>query len=366
MDLSLKYYYVNLPMIEPFVYSEETEVSRNGYIFRLSTDEVTAFSECVSNDNPFYLSEYNTTSINVIKEYLSKHIGDLPEPHEFLQRVEHIKGHEFAKGALEMLLWDYKAKKQGLPLYKILDGGTKGYAETGVSIGLDSTDKMVKKVERAVDKHYKRIKVKISKGREQDILSAVRDRFPEIKLTADANSNYRISDIDLLKKIDKFNLTYLEQPLNSDDLIDHSSLRKQISTPICLDESIISSEKMRKALEIRALDVVNIKPGRVGGFYNSLKIAKLAKDNGIHVWIGGMEETSVGKNYNVAIASSKLIDYPGDTGPTSEFFSRDIATNPLTMENGIVKPSDEIGIGVKIDEAFLDKVTVHSGVIKLS
>ena len=365
MDLVLRYHYVNLPMIEPFVYSEETEVSRNGFIFVLKNDGITAYSECVTNDNPFYLYEYNTTAINVIKDYLAKSIADTPEPKEFLERTDPVKGHEMAKGALEMLLWDYKAKKEKLPLYKILDGGTKGFAETGLSVGLDSTDRMVKKVGRAVDRHYKRIKVKISKGRELDILSAVRDRFPDIKLTADANSNYRISDIELLKKIDKFNLTYLEQPLNSDDLIDHSKLRKEIYTPICLDESIVSPDKMRKAIAIKSLDVVNIKPGRVGGFHNSLKIAKMAKENDIHVWIGGMEETSVGKNYNVALASSKLIDYPGDTGPTSELFSRDITTNPLTMKDGIVTPSEEIGIGVKIDEEFLNEVTIFSGSIKL-
>ncbi len=366
MSLSLKYYYINVPMIEPFVYSEETEVSRNAYIFKMETPEAVAYSECVTNDNPFYLYEYNGTSLNVIKDYLSKFMYDIPEPEEFMQRIEHVKGHEMAKGAMEMLLWDYKAKMEGLPLHKILDGGTKGYAEAGLSIGLDSTDKMVMKVERAVNNHYKRIKVKISKGRELDILTAVRDRFPGIKLTADANSNYRISDIELLKKIDRFNLTYLEQPLNSDDLIDHANLRKEISTPICLDESIISPDKMRKAIQIKALDVVNIKPGRVGGFHNSLKIAKMARENGIHVWIGGMEETSVGKNFNIALACSNFVDYPGDTGPTSEFFSKDIVTNPIIMKEGIVKPLDKTGIGVKIDEKYLDEVTVSSGLIKLS
>jgi len=358
MNPVLRYYYVNLPMVEPFVYSEETEVSRNGYVLKIEANGITAYSECVTNDNPFYSYEYNNTAINVIKDYLAKFVADIPEPHEFLQRVEHIKGHEMAKGALEMLLWDYKAKKEGLPLYKILDGGTKGYAETGISIGLDSTEKMVKKVEQAVNMHYKRIKVKISKGRELEILSAVRDKFPDIKLTADANSNYRIADLELLQKIDKFDLTYLEQPLNSDDLIDHASLKKKISTPICLDESIVSLDKMRKAIQIEALDVVNIKPGRVGGLHNSLKIAKMARENGIHAWVGGMEETSIGKNFNVALASSNLIDYPGDTGPTSELFSRDIVTNPIGMKDGIIKPLNEIGIGVKIDNEYLDAATV--------
>ncbi|EQB65641.1 MAG: hypothetical protein AMDU3_IPLC00002G0278 [Thermoplasmatales archaeon I-plasma] len=352
-------------MIEPFVYSEEIEISRNCYIFKLETEDVTAYSECVTNDNPFYSYEYNGTAINVIMNYLAKFIADIPQPHEFLQKIDNIKGHEMAKGALEMLLWDYKAKSEKKPLYRILEGGTKGYAETGISIGLDSTDRMMRKVENAINSNYKRIKVKISKGREIDILSSIRDRFPTINLTADANSNYRITDIELLKKIDKFNLTYLEQPLNSDDLIDHAKLRREISTPICLDESIVSLDKLRKAIQVEALDVLNIKPGRVGGIHNSLEIAKMARKNGIHVWVGGMEETSVGKNFNIALASSNLIDYPGDTGPTGELFKREIATNPIEMKDGIVKPLNEFGIGVKMDFEYLDSVTVLSGLMRL-
>ena len=357
---NLSYYYIDLPMVEPFVYSEETEVSRRGYILELNADGITAYSECVTNDNPFYSYEDNDTALHIISHFLVKHLLDLPYPEDFIERVKYIKGHNMAKAALEMLLWDYWAKQKKIPLYKFI-GGSKEDVNAGISIGIDSPEKMVKKVENAVNEGYKRIKVKISKGNESSILSAIRDAFPSIPLSADANSSYRMSDLNLLKKIDKYNLLYLEQPLDSDDILYHSRLRREISTPVCLDESITSIDKMKKAVEIEALDVLNIKPGRVGGIYNSLEIAKIATENKIHVWIGGMEETGVGLSYNVSLATLKYVDYTGDLHPTSRWFEKDIVSNPLKMIGGMMKLQNGYGIGADLDREYLKKITKSSG-----
>ena len=189
----------------------------------------------------------------------------------------------------------------GIPLYKYI-GDTKGSAEVGVSIGMDELESMKERARDAVKKGYKRIKVKIRKGMEEKIVSSVRSTIGEYPMSVDANTDYTLDDTDSLKALDKYNLKYIEQPLSYDDLIDHSYLASKISTPICLDESITSFDKARKAISINACKVINIKPGRVAGFTESLKIAKYSHDHGIHVWIGGMLETGIGRAFNVSLA----------------------------------------------------------------
>jgi O-succinylbenzoate synthase len=359
MTARLSCFHVELPFKTPFTTSFATETTRSALIFRLEANEVAAYSECVTGDNPYYSYEDNHTALHIIETHLAKIVCGLPEPKEFLKLSEHVKGHNMAKAAMEMLLWDYHCKKRGEPLHKAL-GESRGHADVGISIGMDDPNKMVQRVADALKRGYKRIKVKIEKGRELEILGAIRDAYPEVPLSADANTDYRIGDLELLKKLDRFNLVYLEQPLQHDDLIDHAKLRKEMSTPICLDESITSTDRARQAFEIGAADVVNIKPGRVGGLTESLEIAEVSRRNGGHVWIGGMLETGVGRSFNVALASHMLIDYPGDTSPNDKYFQRDIVKNPFTMEDGIIRPNSGAGIGVEIDHEYLNQVTVEA------
>lgn len=358
----LEYYKFNLPLIVPFTTSFGTEENRVGYIFHLNHDGIDAYSESTANVGPFYSYEDNDTVFHIVSKYLSDMIKDVPRPEEFLERAEKIKGHNMAKAALEMLLWDYYAKKESRPIHEAI-GESKGYADVGISIGMDKPELMNKRIGDALKKGYKRIKVKIERGKEIGILSSIRDAYPDIPLSVDANTDYTLKDMDTLKSLDKFNLVYIEQPLDHDDLIDHATLRKNLSTPLCLDESITSPDKARKAFQIGAADVINIKPGRVGGFANSIKIAQITRDNGAHVWIGGMLESGVGRSFNVALASSKLIDYPGDTSPNEKYFKRDVVKNTFTMENGIIKPNKGPGTGIEVDLEFLKQVSLDSGVL---
>jgi len=218
------------------------------------------------------------------------------------------------------------------------------------------------KIQEFLDKGYKRIKVKIKKGAEMNILKSIRDQFPEIKLSADANSDYTEKDFELLKQIDRFDLAYLEQPLNHDDIVFHSKLAKVLSTPICLDESIVSPEIAENAFDIGARKIMNIKPNRVGGLYNSIQIANIVHENTGHVWIGGMLETGIGRAFNIAMASSELIDYPRDTSPDEKYFDKDIVDKVFTMKEGNIKSFDSPGIGVQLDEAVLGKYTLEKGV----
>ncbi len=349
---------MRLPLLSPFTTSFGTEVARSGLVLSLESDATSAYSECVAFDNPYYSYEDNQTALHVIKDHLVKLILDAPRPAEFLSRADGIRGHNMAKAAVEMLLWDYHSKKEGRPLDKML-GESKGYADVGISIGIEEPSKMVAKVSRAVKRGYKRIKVKIEKGREIDIIGSIRKIHPDIPLSADANSCYSIGDIGLLVRLDRYDLEYIEQPLGHDDLIDHAKLRKKISTPICLDESISSADKARQAFEIGAADIINIKPGRVGGLMSSLAIAETARRNAGHVWVGGMLETGIGRSFNIAFASSKLVDYPGDTSPNDKYFARDIVKNPFSMREGRIRPNRGPGIGVEVDESYLRKVTLE-------
>ncbi|MEM3676198.1 MAG: o-succinylbenzoate synthase [Thermoplasmataceae archaeon] len=352
MDFSLKVINVEMPMLYPFTTSFGTESNRNALILELKAGGISAYSECVTSVRPDYGYEDNDTALHIIRKVLIEMISDLPTPQEFTERARKVKGDNMAKGAVEMLLWDYHSKLKGKPLHEVL-GESKGYADVGLSIGMDRIEATLDRISKAVDSGYQRIKVKIEKGKEIEILSKIRDMFPDIVLTADANSCYSINDIDILKKIDRYDLKYIEQPLSYDDLIYHARLAKEISTPICLDESITSPEKTKKAFEIGACSVVNIKPGRIGGLTDSIAVARIAREHGGHVWVGGMLETGIGRSFNVAMASSKLVDYPGDTAPNSRYFKKDIVKNPFKMEMGRIKPNSGAGIGVEIDHEQL-------------
>lgn len=356
-DLALTVNQVRIKFLSPFTTSFGTEAERNALILRLDAQGVTAFGECVTSTGPFYSYEDNVTSLHIIRDHLVRLISDNPTPEEFNLRSERIRGHNMAKAAVEMMLWDLHSKIEKKPMVRCL-GPSKGRADVGISIGIDKAEVTNARVAQALERGYKRIKVKIDRGKEYDIIKSVRDSFPEIPLSADANSCYTLKDLQALKRIDRFGLVYLEQPLEHDDLIDHSKLARELSTPICLDESIQTVEKARQALDIGACSVINIKPGRLGGLANSLKVARLTRKYGGHVWVGGMLETGVGRAFNVSLASLRVIDYPGDTSPNDKYFKRDIVKNPFAMKGGTIRPNPGPGIGVDLDYEFLDSCTV--------
>ena len=364
MEGKLSYYLVKMPLVMPFETSFGRQLDRCALIFKLEADGITAYSESVTDTDPFYSYENNSTALEIIDKYLSSHITKLPEPGEFMEQASYVKGHNMAKAALEMLLWDYHARRNGIPLNRYL-GKTKGRAEVGISLGMDPIETTISRISNALDMGYRRVKVKIKKGKEMSILGPIRDRFPDISLTADANCDYSIKDMDLLKKIDRFNLQYLEQPLGHDDLIYHAKLAKSMSTPICLDESITEVEKAQKAFEIGAGEVINIKPGRVGGLTNSLAISEVVRENGGHCWVGGMLETGIGRAFNVAMASHANVDYPGDTSPNSKYFKKDIVLNPFTMKDGFIEVNRGNGIGVEVDRDAISGYKIAEGVIKV-
>jgi O-succinylbenzoate synthase len=356
----LFYSKVSLPLIKEFRTSFGTEKNRNALIFILREGEMEAYGEAVTEEDPLYGYEDNYSVMYVVRKYLVDIIKSTKDPEKFMERAERIKGHLMAKAAIEMMLWDYVAKEEEKPLHKFI-GHSKGEAEVGISIGMSSIEDMLNSVRSAVNSGYKRIKVKIEKGYDIEILKAIRENFPHINLSVDANQAYSRDDFKIIEEIDNFNLAYIEQPFQLDDLNGHAFIRKRIQTPLCLDESITTVRTLRNAIELGAVDIINIKPGRVGGIGSSINLMEDAKENDIGIWIGGMLETGIGRSFNISLASQKYVNMPGDTSPNSRYFKKDITNEKFEMIDGKIKPYESPGIGVSLDYRFVKMNEMEGG-----
>lgn len=356
----LLYSKVSIPLIKEFKTSFGTQKVRDALILILMEDGITAYGEVVTDEDPAYGYEYNYTALHLIKKYLGNLVNPERDPVSFNERAQSIRGHEMAKAAVEMMLWDFRAKKEKKPLHAFI-GESKGKTETGISIGMAPIDDMLASVGRAVDEGYRRIKVKIERGYDELIIKKIREKFGDINLSVDANQSYTRDDFKILEKLDKYKLAYIEQPLRKDDLVGHAVLKKKIETPLCLDESIVSMNSLRNAIELDAIDILNIKPGRVGGISSSLEMMSMADQNGIGVWIGGMLETGIGRSFNISLASQKKVKMPGDTSPNSRYFKKDVTKEVFHMDRGFIKPMKGNGIGVELDYQYLKTVEVEGG-----
>jgi O-succinylbenzoate synthase len=358
---------VKLPLVSPFETSFGVETVKHALFVILSKEGVTAYGECVAGIGPWYNEETIASAKYIIHTYLAPVLfrQRVMDPLGFIMLTKGIRGNNMAIACVEMALWDLLGKMKDKSLSRLL-GGKKEEVEVGVSIGIQpSPDKLVETASAYLRDGYRRIKIKIKPGFDVDYVQAVRKAFPQTKLQVDANSAYTLGDVERLKRLDEFNLLLIEQPLGHDDIVDHAKLQKEIATPICLDESIHSPDDARKALEIEACRIINIKPGRVRGFVPSKRIHDLCLERRISVWCGGMLETGVGRAFNVAMASLPGFTLPGDTSATRRYFKRDIITREfeLTMNSTLPVPDDP-GIGVEVDQEMLDASTVSREVLK--
>jgi O-succinylbenzoate synthase len=275
-------------------------------------DGVGGHAECVADVDPFYLPETNDTALHVLRDFLvPMALGlEIAGPRDVLPALARVRGHEMAKAALEMAVWELWARRDGVPLWRLL-GGRRGEIEAGVSVGLQKDeDALLAKVEAEVAAGYRRVKVKIKPGRDVALVAAVRARFPRLPLMVDANSAYTLADADRLVELDRFNLTMIEQPLAWDDIVDHATLQRRLATPLCLDESIRSGEDARRALELGACRVVNAKVGRVGGFAGALAVHDVCRARGAPVWCGGMLESGIAVSPTCTCRRSPASPYP--------------------------------------------------------
>lgn len=356
---------IRLPLKEPFKISSGVVKDRRIMLLELQdSGGVRAWSECVAGEKPNYSPETIDTAWLAIREWLAPRLFGvaLDGPADAHTRMEaDVRGHRMAKAALEMGLWGLVAEKEGVSLAQLL-GGTQERIPVGVSLGIQATpEALVERATAAAKAGYRKIKLKIEPGREIAFVAAVREALPDAELMVDANNAYTLDDAGLLAQLDDFDLMMIEQPLESEDLVRHAELQRRLRTPLCLDESITSVNRLEDMLRLGSGRIVNIKPGRVGGFTSSIAIHDMARANDIPVWCGGMLESGVGRAYNVALASLPGFTLPGDLSPSSRYWERDVVTPEWTMdaEGMVTVPRDVPGLGVRVDEDCIDDLTVR-------
>jgi O-succinylbenzoate synthase len=319
----------------------------------------------VAGEKPNYSYETIDTAWLAMRAWLAPRVLGRSFQHPdavFATLDRSICGHNMAKAAIEMGCWDVAARQRDLPLSKLL-GGTRDRVATGISIGIQADPAaLAQRARAAYEQGYRKIKVKIQPGADVDFVRAVRRELgPAVHLMADANSAYTLDDAGHLAQLDAFNLIMIEQPLSRDDLVRHAELQRRLTTPICLDESITSVDRAEDMITLGAGRIINIKPGRVGGFAVSKAIHDLCQRNAIPVWCGGMLESGIGRAHNVALASLPNFTLPGDLSPSARYWSRDIVTPEWTMDvDGMVHvPLDRSGIGVTVDMDFVAEISVR-------
>ncbi len=355
---------IRLPLKEPFRISSGVCTERRILLLQLrDADGVEVWSECVAGEQPNYSAETIDTAWHAITTWIAPRVlgRRFDAPSALRPALERdFRGHSMAKAAVEMGCWALAATRAGEPLARFL-GGTQTHIPTGISLGIQaSPEALAERALAARASGYRKIKLKIQPGADIHFVAAVREAVgPDIALMADANSAYTLGDAAHLARLDAFRLTMLEQPLGRDDLVQHAELQRRLVTPICLDESIGDVDRARDMIFLGSGRVVNIKPGRVGGFASAIAIHDTCRDAGLPVWCGGMLESGVGRAYNVALASLPNFRLPGDLSPSARYWERDIVTPEWTMdEDGrVAVPLERPGIGVVADADRIDDLT---------
>jgi O-succinylbenzoate synthase len=354
--------HTKMELVSPFITSMGTEKDIEHIIIKIESEGITGWGECVAEANPYYTYETIKTAWHILEDFLLPSILNkvIPDINDAIKSLKLIRGHRMAKAGLEAALWDVFAKAKNISLSKML-GGTRDKVDVGVSIGIQNSEtELINKVQGHLNEGYKRIKIKISPGNDIQYVKALRKEFPDILLQVDANSAYELKHIDLFKQMDNYNLLLIEQPLGYEDIYDHSKLQRELKTPICLDESIHSLDDTRAAIELDSCRVINIKPGRVGGFTESKLIHDYCASKNIPVWCGGMLESGIGRAGNVALASLPNFILPGDISASKRYYKEDIVEPEFTVnKDGTMDVPTKPGFGVEVNLKRLEKVTVH-------
>lgn len=362
---SIKLYPIAMSLVETLKTSSGDEPFKTGVIVKLETDSgVIGWGEASPEIAPGYNYETVGTALHIMSEFLIPALlgQTIQSATEVPALFGRVRGHHMAKHALEASVWDALAKTNDVSLAQAFaahlpdDHQPRGYANVGVSIGIKSTvEETLQVIEKRLGQGYRRIKLKIEPGWDLELARAVRKVYPDIVLMLDANSAYTLEDAEHLKQLDDLNLLMIEQPLGHDDIYEHSKLQSQLKTALCLDESICSADDLRLALDLGACRILNLKPARVSGYTESLKIYKICVEHNLPLWIGGLMETGIGRAANLAFASLPAVTLPCDISATDRYFDPDL-TEPsfyLGANSRIAVPTAP-GIGVEVDESRLE------------
>jgi O-succinylbenzoate synthase len=358
---------LRLPYVHFFETSFGRAYDRTFILVRAQAGGVCGFGEVVAEEAPLYSAETTKTAWHVLQDFLIPMIfrERISDPLAFAAAARRFRGQAMAKAGLELALWDLKAKAEGVPLNKLW-GGTKTEIAAGVSCGIEDTlDDLVARIGGYLAEGYQRIKIKIKPGWDVEACAAVRRAYPEIALQVDANGAYAPADIPHLKKLDAFDLVMVEQPFPPYDLWDHAKLQKEMKTPLCLDESIVSETSARQAFEMGSCRIVNIKVGRVGGTAEAKKIHDFCQSRGVPVWCGGMLESGIGRAANLHLASLPNFKLPNDLSASNRYWKQDLIDPEIVLEpGGVIKVPAGPGIGVHPVEERIRKATLQKETFK--
>ena len=361
---------IELPLKAPFETSFGRVARRRILLVRVfASGGMSGYGECVAGDTPFYNHETIDTAWLMTTKYIVPLLeaARITRAGQVRDALAPIRENRMAKGGVEAAIWDLEAKIAEQPLWRYL-GGTQAEIACGVSIGLqDSTEALLDKVSGELESGYQRIKIKIKPGKDTQLVEAIRRRFPDVTLSVDANSAYSLeTDCLLLKQLDEFDLLMIEQPLAPGDLVDHAKLQRGLKTSICLDESIVNLASAQHALELGACRIINIKLGRVGGYSEAKDIQAFAQAHQVPVWCGGMLEAGIGRAHNIALSTLPGFTLPGDVAASHRYWDQDIVEPPVTVSRaGTITAPPGHGIGLEVNEAFVDTLTVRRETVRL-
>ncbi len=362
---SIDIYHVAMPLIYPWrtAYGEDAAVE--SVLLCTRSEGLAAWSEVAPLAAPCYSPEWAGGVFACLSKWMAPAVvgHEFCSPQEVQRRLSVFKGNPCAKAAIDVAWWLLDSAAKGEPLYRRL-GAARSAVDVGADFGvMDSIDDLLAAIVKAVEAGFKRIKLKFRPGWDLPMLRAVRRRFPEQTFHVDCNSGYRLEDLDLFKRIDEIGLAMIEQPLGHDDLVDHAKLQREIETPVCLDESITSPDKARKAIELGSCRYVNVKVGRVGGLTPAVTIHDMCREVDIPCWVGSMLESAVGTRVNAALAMLDNFTYPADLFPSSRFYHRDLGQPPVELTTGAdgspqIALGEELGIGTEPDRALLEEMCI--------
>jgi O-succinylbenzoate synthase len=358
---------LHIPLIRPFETSFSVTRERRILLAEIQSEGLTGWGECTAGERPFFSEESTDTAWQVIVNELGPMLATEPPQHggECPGIFRQVRGNRMAKATLENAIWDLEAQREGVSLSQLL-GGVREAIPCGVSLGIQSSiPELLKVIEKELAAGYQRIKLKCKPGWDVDVLDRVRNRWPGITLSCDANSAYKLRDADHLVTFDAFDLLMIEQPLWYDDFYYHSMLQTRLNTPICLDESIRNRRDALAAIEMESCRIINIKLGRVGGFSEAIAVHNAAQERGIPVWCGGMLETGIGRSHNIALSTLENFTLPGDVSASARYWLEDIVEPEITVSSaGEIAVPDSPGRGYEVRTDLVERLTVRKETIR--
>jgi O-succinylbenzoate synthase len=358
---------LHLPLVRPFETSFGVTRKRRILLAEIKSEGLTGWGECTAGERPFFSAESTDSAWSVMVQELGPMLAAEAPIHggECMRIFRLVRGNRMAKAALENAIWDLEAQRSGVSLSRLI-GGVRDTIACGVSLGIQpSIKELLAVIEKELAAGYQRIKLKCKPGWDVDVFEKVRSRWPEIMLSCDANSAYRLRDADHLVTFDAFDLLMIEQPLWHDDFYYHSMLQKRLETPICLDESIRNRRDALASIEMESCKIINLKLGRVGGFSEAIAVHNAAQERGIPVWCGGMLESGVGRSHNIALSTLENFTLPGDVSASARYWAEDIVEPEITVSSaGEIAIPDTPGRGYEVRTELVERLTVRKETIR--